>query len=115
MAIHLGSGYGIATPACIGFRMNPEEVCMHGSKLYVGNLHYATTTKDIETLFSEYGSVEDIKLIEGKGFGFVEMSTQAEAEAAKDKLDGFEFRNRNLKVNEAKPQVSNSRGRNFRR
>lgn len=88
---------------------------MHGSKLYVGNLHYTTTSEDIEKLFSEYGSVEDIKLIEGKGFGFVEMSTQAEAETAKDKLDGFEFKNRNLKVNEAKPQASGNRGRNFRR
>lgn len=88
---------------------------MHGSKLYVGNLHYATTSEDIEKLFSEYGGVEEIKLIEGKGFGFVEMSTQAEAEAAKDKLNGFEFKNRQLKVNEAKPQVSSHRGRNFRR
>jgi RNA recognition motif-containing protein len=87
---------------------------MHGSKLYVGNLHYTTTSEDIETLFSEYGSIESVKLIEGKGFGFVEMATQAEAENAKEKLDGFDFKNRQLKVNEAKPPAPR-RGRNFRR
>jgi len=87
---------------------------MHGSKLYVGNLHYTTTSEDIETLFSEYGSIESVKLIEGKGFGFVEMATQAEAETAKEKLDGFDFKNRQLKVNEAKPPAPR-RGRNFRR
>lgn len=87
---------------------------MHGSKLYVGNLHYTTTNEDIETLFSEYGSIESVKLIEGKGFGFVEMSTQAEAETAKEKLDGFDFKDRHLKVNEAKPPAPR-RGRNFRR
>lgn len=87
---------------------------MHGCKLYVGNLHYAVTTEEVEELFSQYGSVEHINLIQGKGFGFVEMSTQAEAEAAKGKLDGYEFKRRHLKVNEARPQASR-KGRQFRR
>ena len=87
---------------------------MHGSKLYVGNLHYATTAEDVEELFSQFGTIENINLIEGKGFGFVEMSTQAEAETAKEKLDGYDYKNRRLKVNEAKPQVSR-KGRHFRR
>jgi RNA recognition motif-containing protein len=87
---------------------------MHGSKLYVGNLHYAVTIEELEELFSQYGSIENINLIAGKGFGFVEMSTQAEAESAKEKLDGLEFKRRRLKVNEARPQASR-KGRHFHR
>ena len=87
---------------------------MHGSKLYVGNLHYAVTTEEVEGLFSQFGTIEHINLIQGKGFGFVEMSTQAEAEAAKEKLDGYEFKRRRLKVNEALPQTGR-KGRHFRR
>ena len=48
---------------------------MHGSKLYVGNIDYSVTKEQLRELFSKYGSVTEIKIIEGKGFGFVEMST----------------------------------------
>ena len=77
---------------------------MQGTKLYVGNMDYSVTSQELEELFTKHGKVESIKLIEGKGFGFVEMSSQAEAEEAKQNLDNFEFKGRNLKVNEAKPQ-----------
>ena len=57
---------------------------MQGSKLYVGNLSYSVVSDELEVLFSSYGEVKEVKIIEGKGFGFVEMSNQAEAEKAKE-------------------------------
>ncbi|HXG31514.1 MAG TPA: RNA-binding protein [Thermodesulfobacteriota bacterium] len=87
---------------------------MHGTKLYVGNLSYSVTKEELKDLFSSYGVVSDVKIIEGKGFGFVEMSNQAEAEKAKEALDGSNLRGRNLKVNEARPAKSRQR-RDFRR
>jgi len=86
---------------------------MHGSKLYVGNLNYSVTKEQLIELFSAYGTVSEVKIIEGKGFGFVEMSSQAEAENAKNALDGSDLKGRNLKVNEARPQ--NRERRDFRR
>ena len=77
---------------------------MHGSKLYVGNLNYSVTDSDLEALFSTYGVVKDVKLIEGKGFAFVELSTTSEAEAAKDALHDTDFKGRKLNIDEAKPQ-----------
>nr|HID57972.1 RNA-binding protein [Desulfobacterales bacterium] len=53
---------------------------MQGRKLYVGNLSYSVTNEQLEDLFSNYGLVEKVNVIEGKGFGFVEMSTRSEAE-----------------------------------
>jgi RNA recognition motif-containing protein len=79
---------------------------MQSNKLYVGNLLYGTTNDDLQDLFSEYGTVTDVKIIEGRGFGFVEMSSQEEAENAMEKLDGYDFKGRTLKVAEARPQRS---------
>jgi len=76
---------------------------MQGSKLYVGNLGYGVTSKQLEELFADHGEVREVKIIEGKGFGFVEMSTQEEASKAKEALDGFDFEGRPLKVDEARP------------
>ena len=87
---------------------------MQGNKLYVGNLNYAVTSEELTELFSNYGQVESINIIEGKGFGFVEMANQAEAETAKEKLDGYLLKGRALRVNEAKPR-NNSPKRNFNR
>ncbi len=87
---------------------------MQGNKLYVGNLNYAVTSEELTELFSNYGQVESINIIEGKGFGFVEMANQAEAETAKEKLDGYLLKGRALRVNEAKPR-NNSPKRNFTR
>jgi RNA recognition motif-containing protein len=77
---------------------------MQGSKLYVGNLGYAVTSSELETLFSTYGVVKQVTVIEGKGFGFVEMGSSAEAEKAKAGLDSTDFKGRTLKVDEARPQ-----------
>jgi RNA recognition motif-containing protein len=79
------------------------EVKMQESKLYVGNLSYSATSEELKTLFSEYGQVQDVKLFQDKGFGFVEMTDPAEAGKAKEALDGFEFKGRKIKVDHAKP------------
>ncbi len=76
---------------------------MQGRKLYVGNFSYSITRDDLEELFSEYGEVVDVKVMEGKGFGFVEMSSPSEAEEAKEALSGTDFKGRSLKVGEARP------------
>lgn len=76
---------------------------MQGSKLYVGNLSYSVTNEQLKKLFSDYGEVRQVNIIEGKGFGFVEMSNQSEAEKAKEALNGSEFEGRTLKVDEARP------------
>lgn len=82
---------------------------MQSNKLYVGNLLYGTTNDDLQDLFSEYGTVTDVKIIESRGFGFVEMSSQEEAEKAMEKLDGYDFKGRTLNVAEARPQRERGR------
>lgn len=82
---------------------------MQGHKLYVGNLDYSITHEELKELFSNYGEVKYVKLIEDRGFGFVEMSNQQEAEKAKEALNGTEFKGRLLKVNEARPQKNRGR------
>jgi RNA recognition motif-containing protein len=84
---------------------------MQGSKLYVGNLHYSVTVENLRELFSTYGEVQNVNIIEGKGFGFLEMSNQSEAETAKKALDGSDFKGRALKVNEAKPTKGGFKGK----
>jgi RNA recognition motif-containing protein len=77
---------------------------MQDSKLYVGNLSYSATIEEIKELFSGFGEVREVKLIAGKGFGFVEMGSQADAEKAKKELNGTQFMGRTLTVDEARPQ-----------
>ena len=77
---------------------------MEGSKLYVGNLSYSVTDEQLEELFAAHGTVQSANVIGNKGFGFVELSTNEEAEKAKEALDGTEFEGRTLKVDEARPQ-----------
>jgi RNA recognition motif-containing protein len=84
---------------------------MQGSKLYVGNLHFAVTVENLRELFSGHGEVLSVNIVEGKGFGFVEMSNQSEAEKAKKSLDGSDFKGRALKVNEAKPSKGAFKGK----
>ncbi len=79
---------------------------MQGSKLYVGNLSYSVTNEKLEELFSNYGEVKQVNIIEGRGFGFVEMSNPTEAEKSKEALDGSDFEGRTLKVDEARPPRS---------
>jgi len=86
------------------------------TKLYVGNLSFNTSTQDLEALFGEAGTVTSVKIIEdrdtgrSRGFGFVEMSSAQEANAAIATFDGKEVDGRNLKVNEAKPQENRNGG-----
>jgi len=88
-----------------------------GKKLYVGNLSYDVNSSTLESLFGEHGTVESATVINdratgrSKGFGFVEMSSDAEAEAAIAALDGKDLEGRALKVNEAKPQTNDRGGR----
>jgi len=79
---------------------------MQGNKLFVGNLSYSVTSEALVELFSNYGEVKEAKVIEGKGFGFVEMSSQVEAEKAKSELNGTEFSGRTLNVDTARPPKS---------
>ena len=80
------------------------------SKLYVGGLSYSTTSEGLRTLFAQYGTVESAAVVsdrdsgQSRGFGFVEMSTQPEAQEAIAKLDGQSFEGRPLKVNVANPK-----------
>jgi RNA recognition motif-containing protein len=83
------------------------------NRLFVGSLPWETTSEDLETLFSRFGSVVDVVVIKdkqsgkSKGFGFVEMATREEAEAAA-KFNGYEFKNRALVVNIAAPKAPRS-------
>jgi RNA recognition motif-containing protein len=85
------------------------EDAMQGSKLYVGNLTYSVTNEQLQELFSGYGEVKHVNIIEGKGFGFVEMGTPEEAQRAKDELNGTEFSGRTMRIDEARPPRSGPR------
>lgn len=82
---------------------------MQGSKLYVGNLGYTVTNEQLQELFSNHGEVKQVNIIEGKGFGFVEMSNSEEAEKAKEGLNGTDFEGRSLRVDEARPPKNRER------
>lgn len=75
---------------------------MQSSKLYVGNVSYSATADELRELFAQYGEVKNVNLLEGRGYGFVEMSTAEEAAKAKDALNGSTFKGRTLKVDEAR-------------
>jgi len=89
-------------------------------RLYVGNLSYNTTELDLRDLFAKFGTVADAKLVTDRdtgrprGFGFVEMSTDAEATAAISSLNGQELQGRALTVNEAQERSSGGGGRGGR-
>ncbi|MFQ5521043.1 MAG: RNA recognition motif domain-containing protein [Candidatus Methylomirabilia bacterium] len=86
------------------------------SKLYVGGLSFSTTSESLQEYFSQCGTVESATVVtdrfsgQSRGFGFVEMSTEAEARAAIAKLDGQPFEGRPLKVNVANPPGSRPGG-----
>ena len=87
-----------------------------GSKLYVGNLSYNVNSSDLEQLFTAHGTVQSAEIItdrdtgRSKGFGFVQMGSDAEAQAAIAALNGQEHDGRALTVNEAKPREERPRG-----
>src|SRR6185312_9315392 len=109
------------------FRSNPESknrVCqpqsdrslIMGSKLYVGNLSYNVTSSELEQMCAPHGTVQSAEVIQdrdtgrSKGFGFVQMGSDAEAQAAIAALNGQESDGRALTVNEAKPREPRSGG-----
>lgn len=85
-------------------------------KLYVGNISFRATEEDLRDLFSKSGNVESVKIItdahtgQPKGFGFVEMMTEEDAQKAINSLNGTVFMERALTVNEARPQQREKRG-----
>jgi RNA recognition motif-containing protein len=93
--------------------------------IYVGNLPFATSQEDVSSVFAEYGTVKSVQLPTDRetrrmrGFGFVEMETEAEETAAIEALNGAEWMSRELKVNKARPRPeggsSGDRGRNGNR
>ena len=89
---------------------------MVGKKLYVGNLTYGVTNSDLEKMFEPFGRVESAQVImdrdtgRSKGFGFVEMGSDQEAQAAISALNGKEVEGRALTVNEARPKEDRGGG-----
>ena len=87
-----------------------------GRNLYVGNLGYDVSGPDLEQLFAGHGTVDTVKVItdrdtgRSKGFGFVEMNSDAEAGAAIAALDGKDHGGRTIKVNEARPRPASGGG-----
>lgn len=86
------------------------------AKIYVGNLSFNSTEQDLEDMFGEFGTVESVKVIEdretgrSRGFAFVEMSSDEEAQSAIAGLNGREIDGRSLTINEAKPQEERGGG-----
>jgi RNA recognition motif-containing protein len=93
-----------------------QEKCIMGKKLYCGNLGYNVTSSDLDQMFAEFGTVKSAEVINdretgrSKGFGFVEMQSDEEANAAINGMNGQERDGRALTVNEAKPRESRSGG-----
>ena len=87
-----------------------------GAKLYVGNLPYSATEERLQQHFSQHGAVVSARIItdkfsgRSKGFGFVEMSSDAEAEKAISAFNGTDFEGRNIVVSEARPQAQRPMG-----
>lgn len=86
------------------------------TKLFVGNLSYQASEKDLTELFSQAGTVESVKIVtdtytgQPRGFGFVEMSTADEARNAISMLNGASFKDRNITVSEARPRTERGGG-----
>ena len=87
-----------------------------GNKIYVGNLPFSATSESLNEMFSKFGSVDSAKIVmdrdtgRSKGFGFVEMSSESEAQAAIEKLNGSDVGGRSLVVNEARPMEPRTGG-----
>src|SRR5215475_15657461 len=96
--------------------MATEESMFMGRKLYVGNLPYEVGETELQELFSQAGSVESVTVMRdqmtgrARGFAFVEMATDEDAQKAINDLNAKEFGGRNLTVNEARPKAARSGG-----
>lgn len=88
-------------------------------KLYIGNLSYSTTEDEIVELLSQYGTADSVQLIkdratgQSKGFGFVEMNDNSEADTAIKALNESNFKGRKLKLNQAQPREKNKNRRRY--
>lgn len=86
------------------------------AKLFIGNLSYQATEEDLRELFQQAGTVQSVRIVTDqftgrpRGFGFIEMATKEEADRAVEQLNGRLFRDRNLVVNEARPQPGRAAG-----
>lgn len=84
--------------------------------IYVGNLSFNSTEADVRSLFEEFGTVQRVNIVmdretgRPRGFGFVEMTEEAEGQTAIEKLDGIELDGRTLRINEAKPRAARTGG-----
>ncbi len=81
---------------------------MEGKRMYVGNLTYSVNEANLRTLFGPYGEVDSVKVIEQKGFAFVEMATIEQAEAAMAGLNETDYQGRTLRIDEARPMQPRS-------
>ena len=97
--------------------MRSEERKQHmARKLYVGNLPYETAEQDLQSLFASAGAVESVNLIRdmatgrARGFAFVEMGSDEDAQQAITALNNYQFGGRNLTVNEARPKTQSGGG-----
>jgi RNA recognition motif-containing protein len=94
------------------------EIGMQGRKLFVGNLSHCVTAAEeaeqLRALFATYGGVEQVNVLKGKRYGFVEMSSRGEAEKAKKELNDYPFNGCLLRVNEVRPSRPRQR-RGYRR
>lgn len=90
-------------------------------KIYVGNLSFEATESEVEQLFGQHGEVQSVAIVtdrdtgRSRGFGFVEMTDDAQGQAAIDAIDGSELGGRSLKVNKARPRERDQRGGGSRR
>ena len=90
-----------------------------GRKLYVGNLPYSAAEQDLQELFEKVGPVESVTVMrdmatgQARGFGFVEMATDEDAQNAIAQLNNFQYGGRNLTVNEARPKTGGGGGGGF--
>jgi RNA recognition motif-containing protein len=98
---------------------NLREIFSVNNKLYVGNLAYSTTEDELRTLFAQAGTVTSVAIIKdrdtgrSKGFGFVEMSNQAEAQKAVSMFNAYRLNERELTVNVARPREERPAGGGF--
>ena len=109
---------GCALTVMLGFaERRPLESRVDGMKIYVGNLSYRMTADELKTLFSQFGQVDKVDIIidrdtgQSKGFGFIEMPVNGDAEKAIAGLHGTEVGGRTITVNQAKPKTDPPRGR----
>ena len=82
---------------------------MANKSLYVGNLSYSTTEEELKSLFDPWGPVAEARIVQGRGFGFVDVPEEKAAEAI-ESTNGKEYQGRTLTVNEAKPRTQGGGG-----